>query len=175
LLKYPVLISFEFGWRGSAALSTQHARHPASYLCAAQVLANSRAMANKLTSLGYKLVSGGTDNHLVMPRAPPHPTPNSRPQYTRTYTARFLPCIGVVAFVSSPPPPRNTAQRAHAAHTVCSQDTRPGHVRRSSGEMVCSSRVLLAQQQHTSLLNRAHFLSSSLAAVHCANSSCEPR
>jgi len=31
-----------------------------------QVLANSRAMANKLTSLGYKLVSGGTDNHLML-------------------------------------------------------------------------------------------------------------
>jgi glycine/serine hydroxymethyltransferase len=30
-----------------------------------QVLANSRVMADKLTSLGYKLVSGGTDNHLV--------------------------------------------------------------------------------------------------------------
>jgi len=35
-----------------------------------QVLANSRAMANKLTSLGYKLVSGGTDNHLVLGRTP---------------------------------------------------------------------------------------------------------
>jgi glycine/serine hydroxymethyltransferase len=41
-------------------------------LCAAQVLANSRAMANKLTSLGYKLVSGGTDNHLVLGRTPLH-------------------------------------------------------------------------------------------------------
>jgi glycine/serine hydroxymethyltransferase len=35
---------------------------------APQVLANSRAMATKLTSLGYKLVSGGTDNHLVRGR-----------------------------------------------------------------------------------------------------------
>jgi len=31
-----------------------------------QVLANSKAMAGKLTSLGYKLVSGGTDNHLML-------------------------------------------------------------------------------------------------------------
>ena len=31
-----------------------------------QVLKNSKAMANKLTSLGYQLVGGGTDNHLVL-------------------------------------------------------------------------------------------------------------
>ena len=31
-----------------------------------QVLSNSKAMANALTAKGYKLVSGGTDNHLVL-------------------------------------------------------------------------------------------------------------
>jgi len=31
-----------------------------------QVISNCKAMANKLISLGYKLVSGGTDNHLML-------------------------------------------------------------------------------------------------------------
>ena len=32
----------------------------------AQVKANARALGEKLKSLGYKLVTGGTENHLVM-------------------------------------------------------------------------------------------------------------
>lgn len=31
-----------------------------------QVIANAQAMANKLKSLGYSIVSGGTDNHLIL-------------------------------------------------------------------------------------------------------------
>lgn len=31
-----------------------------------QVVANSKALANALTGMGYNLVSGGTDNHLVL-------------------------------------------------------------------------------------------------------------
>ncbi|MCI12553.1 serine hydroxymethyltransferase mitochondrial-like, partial [Trifolium medium] len=31
-----------------------------------QVVANCRALANRLTEHGYKLVSGGSDNHLVL-------------------------------------------------------------------------------------------------------------
>lgn len=31
-----------------------------------QVVANCRALANRLVELGYKLVSGGSDNHLVL-------------------------------------------------------------------------------------------------------------
>jgi glycine hydroxymethyltransferase len=31
-----------------------------------QVIANAQAMSNKLTSLGYSIVSGGTDNHLIL-------------------------------------------------------------------------------------------------------------
>ena len=35
-------------------------------LAHAQVVANCKAMAARLQSLGYTLVSGGTDNHLVL-------------------------------------------------------------------------------------------------------------
>ena len=31
-----------------------------------QVIKNAQALANKLVELGYKLVSGGTDNHLIL-------------------------------------------------------------------------------------------------------------
>lgn len=31
-----------------------------------QVISNCKALASRLMELGYKLVSGGTDNHLVL-------------------------------------------------------------------------------------------------------------
>lgn len=34
--------------------------------CFLQVISNCRALANRLVELGYKLVSGGSDNHLVL-------------------------------------------------------------------------------------------------------------
>jgi len=33
---------------------------------AKQVIANAKALSNELTSLGYTIVSGGTDNHLML-------------------------------------------------------------------------------------------------------------
>lgn len=36
------------------------------FLCCVQVVKNCRALADRLMELGYKLVSGGTDNHLVL-------------------------------------------------------------------------------------------------------------
>ena len=35
-------------------------------ICLVQVVANCASMADRLTELGYKLVSGGTDNHLIL-------------------------------------------------------------------------------------------------------------
>lgn len=36
------------------------------FFCLVQVVKNCRALADRLMELGYKLVSGGTDNHLVL-------------------------------------------------------------------------------------------------------------
>jgi hypothetical protein len=55
----------------SVTTATDPDRGFSAAAAARQVLANSKAMANKLTSLGYKLVSGGTDNHLVRRTAVP--------------------------------------------------------------------------------------------------------
>ncbi|CAM9288591.1 unnamed protein product, partial [Choristocarpus tenellus] len=51
-----------------AALATalRQAKSPEFIEYQKQVVANSAAMAARLTSLGYQLVSGGTDNHLVL-------------------------------------------------------------------------------------------------------------
>ena len=48
------------------AVALKAASTPAFVSYQKQVVANSAALAQKLTSLGYKLVSGGTDNHLVL-------------------------------------------------------------------------------------------------------------
>lgn len=51
-----------------AALATalKQAASPEFKAYQVQVLSNSKAFANKLESLGFALVSGGTDNHLVL-------------------------------------------------------------------------------------------------------------
>nr|KAG5701550.1 hypothetical protein BaRGS_024800 [Batillaria attramentaria] len=43
-----------------------------------QVLKNARAMSNALQSYGYEVVSGGTDNHLVLVDLKPHGTDGAR-------------------------------------------------------------------------------------------------
>ena len=48
------------------AVALRAARDPAFKSYQTQVIANCRAMAARLTALGYTLVSGGTDNHLVL-------------------------------------------------------------------------------------------------------------
>src|SRR5205823_11985892 len=39
---------------------------PAFRSYAAQIVANARTLAHELTSRGFRLVSGGTDNHLIL-------------------------------------------------------------------------------------------------------------
>ena len=48
------------------AVALRAAREPAFATYQKQVVANCRAMAARLVALGYRLVSGGTDNHLVL-------------------------------------------------------------------------------------------------------------
>ncbi|KAK1285269.1 hypothetical protein QJS10_CPB20g00499 [Acorus calamus] len=48
------------------AVCLQHAESPEFKAYQTQVVSNCRALANRLVELGYKLVSGGTDNHLVL-------------------------------------------------------------------------------------------------------------
>jgi glycine hydroxymethyltransferase len=48
------------------AVAFQEALHPSFRDYARQVVANARALADRLMERGFSLVSGGTDNHLVM-------------------------------------------------------------------------------------------------------------
>lgn len=48
------------------AVALRQATQPHFRLYQEQVLKNCKAMANKLLALGYTLVSGGTDNHLIL-------------------------------------------------------------------------------------------------------------
>ena len=48
-----------------------------------QVLANSRALAARMSQLGYKIVSGGTDNHLILVDLKPHGIDGARVQQVR--------------------------------------------------------------------------------------------
>jgi len=48
------------------AVALKHAATPEFKLYAAQVVANARALGAVVTAAGYKLVTGGTDNHLVL-------------------------------------------------------------------------------------------------------------
>jgi glycine hydroxymethyltransferase len=48
------------------AVAFQEALHPSFRDYARQVVANARALADRLVERGFSLVSGGTDNHLVM-------------------------------------------------------------------------------------------------------------
>merc|ERR1712127_791404 len=51
---------------GALATCLKQASTPEFVTYQKQVLENSAALANRLTELGYTLVSGGTDNHLVL-------------------------------------------------------------------------------------------------------------
>ncbi|KAJ8750510.1 hypothetical protein K2173_015660 [Erythroxylum novogranatense] len=51
---------------GGLAVCLKHAQSPAFKSYQKQVISNCKALANRLTELGYKLVSGGSDNHLVL-------------------------------------------------------------------------------------------------------------
>lgn len=51
---------------GGLAVCLEHAQSPEFKVYQNQVVANCRALANRLVELGYKLVSGGSDNHLVL-------------------------------------------------------------------------------------------------------------
>ena len=48
------------------AVAFREALKPEFKTYSAQVIANAQAMANQLTQRGFKLVSGGTDNHLML-------------------------------------------------------------------------------------------------------------
>ncbi|MEM8677924.1 MAG: serine hydroxymethyltransferase [Planctomycetota bacterium] len=48
------------------AVAFAEALEPAFTTYSQQVVANARALANEITSLGYRLCSGGTDNHLML-------------------------------------------------------------------------------------------------------------
>lgn len=51
---------------GGLAVSLKHAESPEFKAYQNQVVSNCRALASRLVELGYKLVSGGSDNHLVL-------------------------------------------------------------------------------------------------------------
>ncbi|EPS73248.1 serine hydroxymethyltransferase, partial [Genlisea aurea] len=51
---------------GGLAVCLKHAQSPQFKAYQRKVVSNCRALANRLIELGYKLVSGGTDNHLVL-------------------------------------------------------------------------------------------------------------
>ncbi|XP_038689572.1 serine hydroxymethyltransferase 3, chloroplastic-like [Tripterygium wilfordii] len=51
---------------GALAVCLKHAQSPEFKSYQNKVVSNCRALANRLTELGYKLVSGGTDNHLIL-------------------------------------------------------------------------------------------------------------
>ncbi|RZC49886.1 hypothetical protein C5167_018308 [Papaver somniferum] len=50
---------------GGLAVCLKHAQSPEFKAYQFQVVSNRRALASRLTELGYELVSGGSDNHLV--------------------------------------------------------------------------------------------------------------
>ncbi|KAL3321733.1 hypothetical protein AABB24_039373 [Solanum stoloniferum] len=51
---------------GGLAVCLKHAKSPDFKAYQNKVVSNCRALASRLMELGYKLVSGGTDNHLVL-------------------------------------------------------------------------------------------------------------
>ncbi|VFR02018.1 unnamed protein product [Cuscuta campestris] len=51
---------------GGLAVCLKHAKSPEFNAYQKRVVSNCRALATRLMELGYKLVSGGTDNHLVL-------------------------------------------------------------------------------------------------------------
>ncbi|EEF42602.1 serine hydroxymethyltransferase 3, chloroplastic [Ricinus communis] len=51
---------------GGLAVCLKHAQSPEFKAYQKQVISNCRALAYRLVELGYKLVSGGSDNHLVL-------------------------------------------------------------------------------------------------------------
>jgi glycine hydroxymethyltransferase len=51
---------------GALTVCLKHAQSPEFKAYQKQVVANCRALAKQLVELGYELVSGGTDNHLVL-------------------------------------------------------------------------------------------------------------
>merc|ERR1712157_299391 len=51
---------------GALAVALKQAQDPAFVQYQRQVRANASALATKLSSKDYKLVTGGTDNHLVL-------------------------------------------------------------------------------------------------------------
>lgn len=51
---------------GGVAVCLKHAQSPEFKIYQTQVVSNCKALAARLIDLGYKLVSGGSDNHLVL-------------------------------------------------------------------------------------------------------------
>lgn len=60
---------------GGLAVALKQAASPAFKEYQQQVVANCRALADRLMQLGYTLVSGGTDNHLVLVDLRPNVSP----------------------------------------------------------------------------------------------------
>ena len=66
-LLMPAQSSCSGQWRGIQGRATVlHAGHETSLECLEQVRANARALGARLIKHGYKLVTDGTDNHLVL-------------------------------------------------------------------------------------------------------------
>ena len=57
----------------------QHLTHSSPSTCP-QVIANARALAARMSELGYKIVSGGTDNHLILVDLKPNAIDGARVQ-----------------------------------------------------------------------------------------------
>lgn len=76
-------------------LLTSHltSTHPLPAL--AQVVANAQALAARMTELGYKIVSGGTDNHLILVDLKPAGIDGARVQQVAGECGRGLGRLGV--------------------------------------------------------------------------------
>merc|ERR1711869_48093 len=82
-----------------------------------QVMKNSQAFANRFKELGYSLVSGGTDNHLLLQEVSWKTTLLKLPT-SRTELLRFLPTSRARADLSSrtsePHSRKTTTQKSHS-------------------------------------------------------------
>ncbi|MEL6179644.1 MAG: serine hydroxymethyltransferase [Myxococcota bacterium] len=78
------------------AVALTEANQPAFKTYAAQVVANARAMGEALTSAGFRLVTGGTDNHLLLVDLTPRGVPGKP-------VAKALNAAGIVCNYNSIP------------------------------------------------------------------------
>jgi glycine hydroxymethyltransferase len=86
------------------AVAFHEAMRPSFHSYAAAIVANAKALAEELTARGWRLVAGGTDNHLMMVDLR-----SRRPELTGHVAAAWLAAAGIIAnkntipFDSRPP------------------------------------------------------------------------